>query len=696
MIIDKQSFDHKPTHKGLDPIKPRILFYYLLNIHAYPQARLTAKQKLQADLNKSVSEAPNIALPSSSAAINTDTLPELSFNTDKLNSLQKSAMALQNLPAALTELCWLQASSQAINAHTSVAANLLQIYSNSIECDPSTSNPSLPAVNSFAFTQYPQFQDWAFELPVIGLCLAQFPHEYRAEILGFTLAYTLNLSKQTENKKNTFRTHALKAVKHSMYSGNQQQRQQQWLRICSGFHLYQSNKQNFLDQIQYQHPRSPQQHMIALLMDKALYAQGHHKQHKLADRKLDDWFATQPFPAEDFLHALAQSSYIDLKKPENSPLLNQLTVLGGPMFRIFSKVELQIVHDWVSSLSKKNDTPEPISEAHPPKLIRHSNLSGKIKYKQSIRGKTPPRQLFHHLLHIDTYPEYLPVAMRTAQAVLNKVRRWHWLTPTTGYGTFFEYSHEALHHRTEQVFRQQMTAYQPPKVKPKLDKAVYIWGIEQLAPALLVDGCWLQNISQVDSRQTQVSKRLFQIYADEIGNGQPRLNHPNVYRQLLHSLNIQLPDFETQAFSQHARFLDSAFDVPVYLLAISQFPKQLLPEIIGLTLAIELSGLGAPYMSLIDELDYWSIDSTIVRLHLSIDNLASGHAAIARDVVGLYLDQILMTAGHDTMQAHWQRIWTGLLSLDAATQRFRHRMIFCYALRQIKNKFYGSNNNLPF
>ena len=72
-----------------------------------------------------------------------------------------------------------------------------------------------------------------------------------------------------------------------------------------------------------------------------------------------------------------------------------------------------------------------------------------------------------------------------------------------------------------------------------------------------------------------------------------------------------------------------------------------MPEIIGLNLAIELGGLGSVYQRLVDELEFWEIESQIIRLHISIDNLASGHSAIAREVIMLYLDGILNQHGDE-------------------------------------------------
>jgi hypothetical protein len=244
-----------------------------------------------------------------------------------------------------------------------------------------------------------------------------------------------------------------------------------------------------------------------------------------------------------------------------------------------------------------------------------------------------------------------------------------------------EFSHQSFIQQIKTIYQaeaDQQKAFTPP---PKLSRKAYLWGIEQFAPVLLVDGSWLQNVAIAGNHQHSISRYLMRIYADEIGDGRSDWNHANVYRQLLESTNIQLPEFTSEQFSQHQGFVDSVFDLPVFFLAISQFPSSFEAEIIGLNMAIELSGLGATYSRLVDELNYWEIDSRIVSLHLSIDNLATGHAALAQDAVIIYLDQILNTSGYAEMQKHWQRIWSGYLALQVVPAKFRRALIWNYFKR---------------
>jgi hypothetical protein len=291
------------------------------------------------------------------------------------------------------------------------------------------------------------------------------------------------------------------------------------------------------------------------------------------------------------------------------------------------------------------------------------------------------RELFHHLMNLDQFPTVLPEAKERVQKTLRQAERTlRWTRDP--HKQFFPYTPTAFELRIAAIHEQEVKGYKPFEPPPRLSKEEYIWGIEQFAPLVLVDGCWLQWTAQAGRTQDPVSQRLFRIYADEVGNGDPRRNHSNIYRRLLESLNIQLPPVDSQAFAADPRFPDAAFDLPVYFLAISQFPETFLPEILGLNMAIELSGLGRGYQRLIDELNYWGIDAQIVRLHLYIDNLTSGHSAIAKEAIERYLDEVMSLAGGDEQQRHWRRIWTGYLSLHSAARRFKWVLAWAF-LRQV-------------
>jgi len=143
---------------------------------------------------------------------------------------------------------------------------------------------------------------------------------------------------------------------------------------------------------------------------------------------------------------------------------------------------------------------------------------------------------------------------------------------------------------------------------------------------------------------------------------------------------------------EHTEFRDAAFDLPVYLLAMGLLTEERRPEILGLNLAIEMSGLGASYLRAIDILRYHGMDPTLIQLHLSIDNPASGHTARARDAITLYLDAIRRREGHAAMNVAWLRIWLGYQSLNVATFSLTAGLVCRYLLLLPANRLNAEKN----
>jgi hypothetical protein len=245
------------------------------------------------------------------------------------------------------------------------------------------------------------------------------------------------------------------------------------------------------------------------------------------------------------------------------------------------------------------------------------------------------------------------------------------------------YSHQAFESYVKSLYQHEVANYKPLPNKPKLSKEAYIWGIEQFAPTILTDGSWLQGVQQLDYFSSHtIGALLHKIYEDEIGNGILKQNHPTIYQQLLDSLAIKLPPLNTKDFVNHPGFIASAFDLPLYLMAISKFPSAFLPELLGLNLAIELSGLGRVYLRLSEELRYWGINAAIVDVHTSIDNLATGHSALAIQAIEFYLDEISACYGEDLVQDHWRRVYTGYCSLESVSKRFKFSLIGQYLIQR--------------
>src|SRR5680860_151850 len=99
-----------------------------------------------------------------------------------------------------------------------------------------------------------------------------------------------------------------------------------------------------------------------------------------------------------------------------------------------------------------------------------------------------------------------------------------------------------------------------------------------MAPFNQLDGAWLRNTAALGPID-EVRSLLFHVWMDEVGNGDPRLNHSNVYTDLLHSVGIYLEPVASRAFVENEAIVDSAFTSPLFQLAISQFSEDYIPEL---------------------------------------------------------------------------------------------------------------------
>jgi hypothetical protein len=252
---------------------------------------------------------------------------------------------------------------------------------------------------------------------------------------------------------------------------------------------------------------------------------------------------------------------------------------------------------------------------------------------------------------------------------------------------FKHYSHQQFDRYITELYQHEMHAYKPLQGEPKISKAAYLWGLEQIAPMILIDGCWLQNSLDLQQNYPSISEKLFSIYCDELGNGLLEQNHPFIFQQLLNSLSILVPAVDTKAFVEHPGFIDSAFDLPVYMLSLANHSIEFLPELLGLNMAIELSGLGRHYMRLVDDWNYWEINPKIANIHISIDNIASGHTFLAKQAIQNYMDEIMQkTASHELVDQQWRRIYTGYSSLRLVAGRFKLLVPMGYLINKLKQK----------
>jgi hypothetical protein len=700
----------------------RNLFYSLIHISEHyailPQAYGFLKQHFQAVNEQYVENFSKKYSPNSLSALlkHTEAHPYLLPGTALNDYL------VQYAPVCFTEPGWLAAIPQAVTSQTPLAVDLMAVYLRLTKGEQGIANSraiyhayllaseiELPALHTLAFAKQADVVDEIFDFAAIQLALAQFPRVFFPEILGFTLSYCQSPSLPEQmfpdggvgklpgfiTSRADKRKHEISqivAITKAYLAEFESQTDALWCRVQSGFWLHQQQLGHCGQRINARlhtelSPRQAVEKLLSTLIPNAI---GHHGKIKLGSKTLDDWLRETPFKSVNFLASLLHSPYVDRAKPENSKLL-KLFEFNGPMFGVLDERGKAVIKDWLMTElspalmhSKKHNTSsykvglKSISSSLEAKTISLDVQQEHGQMTPLNYAKLSNRALYYYLVNNDLYPEVMPAAKQRVARVLIWSKLFSRLP-------IRRYSHQAFEGYIKAVYQHEVATYKPLNKKPKLSKEAYIWGIGQFAPTILTDGCWLQGIQQLDYFPSHaIGDLLRKIYEDETGNGKLEQNHPHIYQALLDSLNIKLPPIYAQDFVNHPGFIDSAFDIPAYLMAISKFPSAFLPELLGLNMAIELSGLGKVYIRLSEELRFWDIDSAIVDIHTSIDNLSSGHSALAVKAIQTYLDETSACSGEDIMQAHWRRIYTGYCSLQSVSTRFKFALLGHYLLKRPK------------
>lgn len=263
-------------------------------------------------------------------------------------------------------------------------------------------------------------------------------------------------------------------------------------------------------------------------------------------------------------------------------------------------------------------------------------------------------EAFYRLVNIGRFSEFRATAKLIAQEMLGKAN----------YGADslllpFPYTVEAFRARMNAIYEGDVAVIDDPISLAKYSKHTVIENLRQKAPMNLVDGAWLANIMSVGPCD-EVRARLFAIWNDEVGNGTTELNHCNVYDALLRSVDVYLPPITSEAFRE-LDFIPSAWESPVFQLAVGLFPESFFPELLGMTLYLEWEATPTllPVAKFYEGI---KIDPQFYRMHAGIDNVTTGHGALAREAIELHLDDVRRGGGEDAVQAEWRRIWNGYVA----------------------------------
>ena len=151
------------------------------------------------------------------------------------------------------------------------------------------------------------------------------------------------------------------------------------------------------------------------------------------------------------------------------------------------------------------------------------------------------------------------------------------------------------------------------------NRAHALYFLRAVAPTKLVDGAWLYGL--IRHRANPRFSGLVQTYLEELGEGVPGKNHVLLYRQLLARYGLDpVDDLDAGLYTQG-----------LIQLALACNAEDFLPELIGFNLGYEQLPLHLLITAY--ELNELGLDPYYFTLHVTVDNMDTGHARRAVQAV---------------------------------------------------------------
>lgn len=275
-----------------------------------------------------------------------------------------------------------------------------------------------------------------------------------------------------------------------------------------------------------------------------------------------------------------------------------------------------------------------------------------------------PRDLYFKLFNVEEFPEVRDQARKFVNSWL-KWSEWFSGQPDAAEAEFFTYTEQALQDRLELIYQElvdEAEDFDPAtdgNFKTYDEMCTYII---QWTPFNLIDGSWLRHVNRTGPID-EVRALLFSVLMDELGDGVVSMNHCNIWLDLCHSIGFYPQPIESRDFAYDPQFLDSAFIVPAFQLAISETTEENYPEIIGMTLYLEWEVVQLKQTR--DSMIYTGIDPHFCVMHIGIDNAVNGHGQRAAEAVRLYLQNVRVAGGEEAVQRAWRRIWNGFVAFGS-------------------------------
>ncbi|WP_327268241.1 iron-containing redox enzyme family protein [Streptomyces sp. NBC_01218] len=402
----------------------------------------------------------------------------------------------------------------------------------------------------------------------------------------------------------------------------------------------------------------PQRAMEQLIRERAREGAVYHQNFRLAGGEtLSALLERAKTDPEPLLKELAATRMVKPGNAARSSLVNGLIGPKGPMFRVFSADDVEVISQWIDSLADSEPEPVPSPAARVPSAPDPGVLD-----LDAEDGVVPAdvREAYFVLQGRVLAPATRDFAVRYVRRWLARAKRSlgrtdrslpeHW-TPAGLRPWLLD-----MHDKHGAEFETSRSGSMPTR-EQVVDETL------QLAPLTLIDGSWLQGFTDAGLATTRYGFPLFETYWDELGNGDIEINHPKIYRDVLREMGIELAPTGSREFAYDDRFREESLERPVYWLCLGKLPRTFLPEILGMNLAMELSGVGGSYRTARGFLKHYGFSTHFVDLHNTIDNVSTGHSAWAADAIDTHLRAVSKGSTPAEFAAEWERVRIGYESL---------------------------------
>jgi hypothetical protein len=405
--------------------------------------------------------------------------------------------------------------------------------------------------------------------------------------------------------------------------------------------------------------------MAELMKLRAREGSVYHAKVKLEKRSLQEWLKECRINPGPFLEVLARSKLIKPGRSDISPLVSGLVNEQGPMFRIFSPDDLVVISRWINALP---ENPEPSDFGNISSINQYSSKSFLTELPSMIESGSASngnpknlREAYHCLMTRPGSPEMRNWCLKYIDRWLDRAR---YRMGSHSMQLPVEWRPEVLRLWLQDQHDRHAAEFSEETERPMPSREAVIDDAVQTSLLTLIDGSWLQGFTDYELASSDIGHSLFSTYWDELGNGEPDLNHPLIYRDTLKGMSVDLPPTGSLEFVNWSGFRDASFELPVYWLCIGRFPRTYLPETLGLNLAMELSGVGGTYRRAKKELAEYGFSTRFVDVHNTIDNVATGHSAWAADAIDTFMTNLPDSSGPGGRREVWDCIRAGYRSLN--------------------------------